>query len=66
MSEYESVHMLTGKTIRVHHVSREVDDPRDYDAIAAGVARDGQLSVVSKATGQAAMLSGHEVSIGLQ
>ena len=58
--------MLTGKTIRVHHVSREVDDPRDYDAIVTGVAKDGQLSVASKVTGQAAMLSGHEVSIGVQ
>ena len=47
--------------IRVHHRTREEDDPRDYDAEVLGVDKDGMLRV--KGPGGDALLSGEEVSI---
>ena len=53
--------MLRGKTIRVHHRTREEDDPRDYDAEVLGVDAQGQLRV--RAPGGEAVLSGEEITI---
>ena len=52
-----------GNTIRVHHKTREEDDPNDFDAEAVGVSADGMLRVRPKAGGPERMLSGEEVSI---
>ena len=61
LSEYEEHNLLRGRTIRVHHRTREEDDPRDYDAEVLGVDKDGMLRV--KGPGGDALLSGEEVSI---
>ena len=55
--------MLRGKTIRVHHRTREESDPRDYDAIALGVGAGGLLRVRHVDGGAERDLSGEEISI---
>ena len=66
LDEYRQYDLLRGRTIRVHHKTREEDDPDDYDAEALGVDQDGYLRV--RPLGSAAArgelsLSGEEVSI---
>ena len=61
LAEYREHDLLRGRTVRVHHRTREEDDPRDYDAEVLGVDKDGMLRV--KAPGGDALLSGEEVSI---
>ena len=66
LDEYRHHDMLRGKVIRVHHKSREEDDPSDFDAEALDVSADGYLRV--RPLGSAAsrgeiQLSGEEVSI---
>ena len=63
MEEYAKVHLLSDKTIRVHHQTREVDDERDYDAVVQGVYPDGRLQVRNPVNGAVELLSGQEVSI---
>jgi BirA family biotin operon repressor/biotin-[acetyl-CoA-carboxylase] ligase len=58
---YREADMLIGRSIRVHHVSREVDDPRDYEGEVLGITAEGFLRV-RRADGEVA-LSGEEVSI---
>lgn len=56
-----------GRTIRVHHKTREESDPSDYDAEALGVDGEGYLRVRPlggpKAAAGEISLSGEEVSI---
>ena len=61
LAEYREHDLLRGRTVRVHHRTREEDDPRDYDAEVLGVDKDGMLRV--KGPGGDALLSGEEVSI---
>ena len=63
LDEYRKYDLLRGNTIRVHHKTREEDDPNDFDAEAVGVSADGTLRVRPKAGGPERMLSGEEVSI---
>jgi len=62
LEEYRACDLLAGRTIRVHHRSREDDDPRDYDAKVIGVDTQGMLRV-QQAGGVERLLSGEEVSI---
>lgn len=59
---YRQADMLIGRGVRVHHVSREVRDPRDYDGTVLGVTAQGYLRVLREGGGEAT-LSGEEVSI---
>ena len=61
LAEYREHDLLRGRTVRVHHRTREEDDPRDYDAEVLGVDKDGMLRV--KGPGGESLLSGEEVSI---
>ena len=54
--------LLAGTTVRVHHRTREEDDPRDYDAQVLGVDAQGMLRVRAPG-GEERLLSGEEVSI---
>ena len=63
LDEYEKHSLLRGKTIRVHHKTREEDDPKDYDAEALGVSAEGMLRVKPVNGGGERELSGEEVSI---
>jgi BirA family biotin operon repressor/biotin-[acetyl-CoA-carboxylase] ligase len=58
---YREADMLIGRSIRVHHVSREVCDPRDFDCEVIGITAQGFLRV--RGTAGEATLSGEEVSI---
>lgn len=58
---YRQADMLIGRSVRVHHVSREVRDPRDYEGTVLGVTPQGYLRV--RHSGGEATLSGEEVSI---
>ena len=66
LAEYSQHDLLRGRTIRVHHKTREEDDPKDFDATVLGVDTDGRLRVrplgVAAAKGEV-LLSGEEVSI---
>ena len=62
--EYGQHDLLRGMVIRVHHKTREEDDPRDFDAEALGVDPGGELRVRPlKPDAQEVLLSGEEVSI---
>lgn len=61
VNAYRQADMLIGRTVRVHHVSREVRDPRDYEGTVLGVTPQGYLRV--RHGGGEATLSGEEVSI---
>lgn len=63
LDEYRQHDLLRGRTIRVHHRTREEDDPRDFDAEALGVNADGMLRVRPTGGGPERALSGEEVSI---
>lgn len=63
LAEYGELDLLKGRTIRVHHRTREETDPRDFDAKALGVDESGQLRVRPVAGGPDKVLSGEEVSI---
>ena len=63
LAEYRRHDMLLGRVVRVHHKTREEDDPRDFDAEAAGVSADGMLKVLPVGGGMIRELSGEEVSI---
>ena len=63
LSEYREVDLLRGRTIRVHHRTREEDDPDDFDAEALGVSAEGMLRVRPLTGGGEKELSGEEVSI---
>ena len=63
LAEYGELDLLRGRTIRVHHKTREESDPRDFDAKAMGVDASGQLRVRPTAGGPEKALSGEEVSI---
>jgi BirA family biotin operon repressor/biotin-[acetyl-CoA-carboxylase] ligase len=60
---YETCGVLTGRTVRVHHRTREESDPRDYDAVARGIAADGRLIVERVGSGERVLLSAEEVSV---
>ena len=66
LAEYRSVDLLRGRTIRVHHKTREETDPRDFDAEVLGVDASGQLKVRPRLGGPERVLSGEEVSISPQ
>lgn len=63
LDEYRKHDLLRGRTIRVHHKTREEDDPQDFDADVLGVDADGQLRVRPVGGGPERALSGEEVSI---
>ena len=66
LAEYAEHDLLKGRTIRVHHRTREEDDPRDFDAEALGVSAEGMLRVRpldGAKHGGVKELSGEEVSI---
>lgn len=63
LAEYREHDLLRGRTIRVHHKTREEADPRDYDAEALGVTATGSLRVRRVGGGAETELSGEEVSI---
>lgn len=66
LREYSQYDLLRGRTIRVHHKTREESDPADFDAEVRGVEVDGRLRVRplgAAATEGEVMLSGEEVSI---
>ena len=63
LDEYRTHDLLLGRTIRVHHRTREETDPKDFDAEARGVDKEGQLRVLPKLGGAERVLSGEEVSI---
>ena len=64
--EYRQFDLLRGRTIRVHHRTREESDPSDFDAEALGVDGEGYLRVRAlngAKAGTELTLSGEEVSI---
>ena len=63
LAEYRTRDLLRGRTIRVHHRTREEDDPDDFDAEALGVSAEGMLRVRPLTGGGEKELSGEEVSI---
>jgi len=65
VAEHRRRDLLRGQTVRVHHRTREEHDPRDYDAVAAGVGEDGALRVrrVGEPAGREVALAAEEVSI---
>lgn len=63
LKAYGERDLLRGRSIRVHHASREENDPRDYDAKALGVTSEGYLIVERLDGGGQRTLSGEEVSI---
>jgi BirA family biotin operon repressor/biotin-[acetyl-CoA-carboxylase] ligase len=65
LDEYSRVDLLKGRTVRVHHKTREETDERDFDALALGVSAEGALRVRPLEPPNAAVreLSGEEVSI---
>lgn len=63
LAEYRAHDLLLGRTIRVHHKTREEAHPDDYDAEALGVDGQGMLKVRRLDGGAEAALSGEEVSI---
>ncbi|KAL1523474.1 hypothetical protein AB1Y20_018412 [Prymnesium parvum] len=64
LAEYEENDFLRGKTIRVHHKTREEHDARDFLAEVLGVDSSGMLRVRSlESSGKEVLLSGEEVSI---
>ena len=67
LDEYRAVDLLRGRTIRVHHRTREETDPKDFDAEALGVSASGMLRVrpidAAAHGGAVRELSGEEVSI---
>ena len=62
LDEYRTCDLLAGRGVRVHHRSREEDDPRDYEALVLGVDPQGMLCV-RRPDGTEQQLSGEEVSI---
>jgi BirA family biotin operon repressor/biotin-[acetyl-CoA-carboxylase] ligase len=66
LAEYAEHDLLRGRTIRVHHKTREEDHPDDFDAEALGVDGQGMLRVRRLDGNRAeSALSGEEVSIGV-
>jgi BirA family biotin operon repressor/biotin-[acetyl-CoA-carboxylase] ligase len=68
LAEYRERDLLRGRTIRVHHKTREESDPADYDAEVLGVNSEGLLRVrplgaAVVRVGSEVGLSGEEVSI---
>ena len=63
IAEHAAIHLLDGRRVRVHHRTREENDPRDYDADVLGVAAYGQLRVRRAVGAPEVLLSGEEVSI---
>eukprot|EP00966_Prymnesium_polylepis_P186288 4318169-Prymnesium_polylepis.1 len=64
LREYEAHDLLRGTVVRVHHKTREEDDPRDFDADVLGVGDSGMLRVRPRRPGaDELLLSGEEVSI---
>jgi BirA family transcriptional regulator, biotin operon repressor / biotin---[acetyl-CoA-carboxylase] ligase len=45
MAEYAEYDMLVGNTVRVHHKTREIASPDDYDALVTGFTEEGYLMV---------------------
>ena len=62
LAEYREHDLLRGRTVRVHHRTREEDDPRDYEATVLRVDPQGMLCV-RRPDGAEQALSGEEVSI---
>ena len=62
LEEYRACDLLAGRSVRVHHRSREEDDPRDYEATVLRVDPQGMLCV-RRPDGTEQLLSGEEVSI---
>ena len=62
LDEYRACDLLAGRSVRVHHRSREEDDPRDYEATVLRVDPQGMLCV-RRPDGAEQALSGEEVSI---
>jgi len=66
LNEYREHDLLRGRTIRVHHKTREQDDPSDFDALVLGIDDQGYLRVRplnGPKQGDEISLSGEEVSI---
>jgi BirA family biotin operon repressor/biotin-[acetyl-CoA-carboxylase] ligase len=61
LDQYRRVDMLIGRSVRVHHARREVNDPRDYDGTVVDITKQGFLRV--RHAGGDATLSGEEISI---
>jgi hypothetical protein len=76
LGEYREYDMLAGEVVRVHHKSREVDSPDDYDARVCDILPDGRLLVQRLGSGgdgdsgansddAMAQLSSEEISLRL-
>eukprot|EP00051_Salpingoeca_urceolata_P019233 m.278302 g.278302 ORF g.278302 m.278302 type:complete len:297 (-) comp19380_c1_seq4:64-954(-) len=63
LQTYEENDMLRGHQVRVHHGSREVAHPSDYDAEVTGFSSKGELLVRNKQTGAIKPLVGEEISL---
>ncbi|KAJ1632503.1 hypothetical protein T492DRAFT_988176 [Pavlovales sp. CCMP2436] len=61
LDQYRRADMLIGRSVRVHHARREVNDPRDYDGTVVDITKQGFLRV--RHAGGDATLSGEEISI---
>ena len=62
LEEYRACDLLAGRSVRVHHRSREENDPRDFEARVLCVDPQGMLCV-RRADGTEQQLSGEEISI---
>eukprot|EP00316_Scyphosphaera_apsteinii_P005570 CAMPEP_0119325812 /NCGR_PEP_ID=MMETSP1333-20130426/66740_1 /TAXON_ID=418940 /ORGANISM="Scyphosphaera apsteinii, Strain RCC1455" /LENGTH=259 /DNA_ID=CAMNT_0007333917 /DNA_START=149 /DNA_END=928 /DNA_ORIENTATION=- len=63
INEYLQHDLLTGLSIRVHHRSRDEDDPRDFEALVIGLNQDGMLRVRPAGMLEERVLSAEEISI---
>jgi BirA family biotin operon repressor/biotin-[acetyl-CoA-carboxylase] ligase len=66
IGEHRRHDLLHGRTVRVHHRTREESDPRDFDAMVLGVDQRGMLRVRPLGAEAEKVLSGEEVSISPQ
>jgi biotin-(acetyl-CoA carboxylase) ligase len=63
MAEYHQYDMLMGTTVRVHHKTREIASPEDFDGLVTGFTEEGYLVVRNTETQLPKNLSGEEISI---
>lgn len=63
IAQHRSLDLLSDCIVRVHHKSREEDDPRDFDAEALGIDVSGMLRVRRVGSSDEALLNAEEISI---
>eukprot|EP00471_Norrisiella_sphaerica_P008141 CAMPEP_0184503806 /NCGR_PEP_ID=MMETSP0113_2-20130426/52105_1 /TAXON_ID=91329 /ORGANISM="Norrisiella sphaerica, Strain BC52" /LENGTH=191 /DNA_ID=CAMNT_0026893363 /DNA_START=863 /DNA_END=1438 /DNA_ORIENTATION=- len=62
IEEFSRLDILVGNAVRVHHKSKETNDPRDYNAKVLKITQGG-LVVKREDTGKQKTLSSEEISI---